>query len=131
MFVVFANAVKQSKKDVDRFATLAKTDVNKNIISIKIFNKMEIEDIEKLALLARIELSEEEKQKMVKEMDSILGFVDQIQKADVNITEREAGEVRNIMREDGESHESGIYTEDILKEAPKTREGYVEVKKIL
>lgn len=92
---------------------------------------MDIKDIEKLALLARIELSEEEKQKMVKEMDSILGFVDQIQKADVNIAEREAGEVRNIMREDGEPHESGKYTEDILKEAPKTREGYVEVKKIL
>ncbi|MDD2935614.1 MAG: Asp-tRNA(Asn)/Glu-tRNA(Gln) amidotransferase subunit GatC [Candidatus Pacebacteria bacterium] len=92
---------------------------------------MDIKDIEKLALLARIELSEEEKQKMVKEMDSILVFIDQIQKADVNITEREAGEVRNIMREDGEPHESGIYTEDILREAPKTREGYVEVKKIL
>ncbi|OGD68690.1 hypothetical protein A2996_02990 [Candidatus Campbellbacteria bacterium RIFCSPLOWO2_01_FULL_34_15] len=92
---------------------------------------MDIKDIEKLALLARIELSEEEKQKMVKEMDSILVFIDQIQKADVNITEREAGEVRNIMREDGEPHESGIYTEDILKEAPKTRGDYVEVKKIL
>ena len=92
---------------------------------------MDIKDIEKLALLARIELSEEEKQKMVKEMDSILGFVDQIQKADVDITEREAGEVRNILREDGEPHESGKYTEDILREAPKTRDGYVEVKKIL
>jgi aspartyl-tRNA(Asn)/glutamyl-tRNA(Gln) amidotransferase subunit C len=92
---------------------------------------MDIKDIEKLALLARIELSEEEKQKMVKEMDSILVFIDQIQKADVDITEREAGDVRNIMREDGEPHESGIYTEDILKEAPKTRDDYVEVKKIL
>ncbi|AKM83813.1 TPA: hypothetical protein DCZ46_00550 [Candidatus Campbellbacteria bacterium] len=92
---------------------------------------MNIKDIEKLALLARIELSEEEKQKMVKEMDSILVFIDQIQKADVDITEREAGDVRNIMREDGEPHESGIYTEDILKEAPKTRDNYVEVKKIL
>lgn len=92
---------------------------------------MELKDIEKLAELSRIEMSQEEKEKILGEMDSILGFVDQIQKADVDITEREAGEVRNIMREDGEPHESGKYTEDILREAPKTRDGYVEVKKIL
>jgi len=92
---------------------------------------MDIKDIEKLALLARIELSEEEKQKMVKEMDSILVFIDQIQKADVNITEREAGDIRNIMREDGEPHAGGKYTKDILAEAPKVRGNYVEVKKIL
>lgn len=92
---------------------------------------MDIKDIEKLAQLSRIEMSEPEKEKMLKEMDSILGFIDQIKKADVDITEREAGEVRNIMREDGEPHEPGKYTEDILREAPKTRDGYVEVKKIL
>ena len=92
---------------------------------------MEIKDIEKMAQLSRIEMSQAEKEKMLKEMDSILGFIDQIKNADVDITEREVGEVRNIMREDGEPHESGKYTEDILKEAPKVRDGYIEVKKIL
>ncbi|MBU4480299.1 Asp-tRNA(Asn)/Glu-tRNA(Gln) amidotransferase subunit GatC [Patescibacteria group bacterium] len=92
---------------------------------------MELKDIEKLAELARIEMSQEEKEKILGEMDSILGFIDQIQKADVNITEREAGDIRNIMREDENPHESGKYTEDILREVPKTREGYIEVKKIL
>ncbi|MBU1557486.1 aspartyl/glutamyl-tRNA amidotransferase subunit C, partial [Patescibacteria group bacterium] len=72
-----------------------------------------------------------EKEKILGEMDSILGFIDQIQNADVDITEREAGEVRNIMREDINPHESGKYTEDILREVPKVRDGYVEVKKIL
>lgn len=92
---------------------------------------MEIKDIEKLAQLARIEMSQEEKIKILNDMDSILGFIDQIQEAKVDINEREVGEVRNIMREDGEPHESGIYTEDILREVPKTRGDYVEVKKIL
>jgi len=92
---------------------------------------MDIKDIDKLAELSRIEMSQKEKEKIFGEMDSILGFVDQIQKADVDITEREAGEVRNIMREDENPHESGKYTEDILKEAPKVRDGYIEVKKIL
>jgi len=92
---------------------------------------MNIKDIEKLAELARIEMSQQEKEKILGEMDSILGFIDQIQDAKVDITRREAGEVRNIMREDGDPHESEKYTKDILKEAPKTRDGYVEVKKIL
>jgi aspartyl-tRNA(Asn)/glutamyl-tRNA(Gln) amidotransferase subunit C len=92
---------------------------------------MELKDIEKLAELARIEMSQEEKTKILGEMDSILGFIGQIQEAKVDITEREAGEVRNIMREDGEPHETGKYTEDILREVPKVRNRYVEVKKIL
>ncbi len=92
---------------------------------------MDIKDIEKMAQLSRIEMSSVEKEKMLKEMDSILGFIDQIKNADVDITEREAGEIRNIMREDEEPHESGKYTEDILREAPKVRDGYIEVKKIL
>lgn len=92
---------------------------------------MELKDIEKLSELARIEMSQEEKEKILKDMDSILGFVNQIQEADVDITEREAGEIRNIMRKDENPHESGEYTEDILKEAPKVRNEYIEVKKIL
>ena len=92
---------------------------------------MEIKDIEKLAELARIEMSQEEKTKILNDMDSILEFVNQIQEAKVDITEREAGEVRNIMREDENPHESGIYTESILGEAPKVRDNYIEVKKIL
>ena len=92
---------------------------------------MELKDIEKLAELSRIEMSQEEKEKILNDMDSILGFIDQIQNAKVDITEREAGEVRNIMREDENPHESGMYTDDILREVPKVRDGYVEVKKIL
>ncbi len=92
---------------------------------------MELKDIEKLAELARIEMSQEEKEKILKDMDGILGFVNQIQEAKVDITEREAGEVRNIMREDENPHESGKYTEEILAEVPKVRDNYVEVKKIL
>jgi len=92
---------------------------------------MELKDIEKLADLARIEMSQEEKTKILGDMDSILGFIGQIQEAKVDITEREAGDVRNIMREDENPHESGMYTDDILREVPKVRDNYVEVKKIL
>ena len=92
---------------------------------------MDIKDIEKLAELSRIEMSDEEKEKILGEMDAILDFVNQIQNSKIDITEKGVGEVRNVMREDCGAHESGKYTEDILREAPKTRGGYVEVKKIL
>ncbi|MFC1802073.1 Asp-tRNA(Asn)/Glu-tRNA(Gln) amidotransferase subunit GatC [Patescibacteria group bacterium] len=92
---------------------------------------MELKDIKKLTELARIDVSEEEQKELLGEMDSILGFIGQIQKADVDIAEREVGDVRNIMRDDVDPHESGKYTEGILREAPKTQKGYFEVKKIL
>jgi len=92
---------------------------------------MEIKDIEKLAELSRIEMSDEEKTTMLSEMDSILGFVDQIQEATTGEIEPKVGAVYNVFREDENPHESGEHTEDILREVPKTRDGYVEVKKIL
>ena len=39
---------------------------------------LEIKDIEKLAKLARIELTQEEKEKLLKEVDPILGYVAQL-----------------------------------------------------
>lgn len=90
------------------------------------------ETIEKLLLLSRIEVTPEEKKKLKKEVESILGYVQEVEKAAVHLAETpEAGELRNVMREDGEPHETGLYTEKILKEAPKRERNYFSVKKIL
>jgi len=92
---------------------------------------MELSDVDKLAELARIEMTKEEKDELLGDMQEILRFVEQI--SDVATEEKPVGpgEHRNIMREDANAHESGVHTEDILNEAPKTNDGYVEVKKIL
>lgn len=93
---------------------------------------MDEKDVEKLAQLARIEVSEGEKEALSKDMDSILEFVGQINGAKVEIdTEGRVGAVVNAMREDGEPHESGKYTKALLDEAPEQDRGYVKVKKIL
>ena len=94
---------------------------------------MEIKDIENLANLCRIELSEDEKKELLGEMDSVLGFVDQIQKVKIEDLKTEAGELRNIMREDENPYAGGEFTDDILAEVPdnNTQDGYVKVKKIL
>lgn len=93
---------------------------------------LEVKDIEKLAKLARIELSDAEKRKLLSEVDPILGYVSQIKEV-VSKTggERKAGEHRNIMREDGNAYEGGKNTETIVSEFPEKDRNYLKVKKIL
>ena len=44
---------------------------------------------------------------------------------------KEAGEVRNVFREDKDPHLPGEFTEDLLAEAPRRQDNFVKVKKIL
>ena len=39
--------------------------------------------------------------------------------------------VLNVMREDKDPHEAGLYTEKILEQAPAREGDYIKVKKIL
>lgn len=96
---------------------------------------LERKDIDNLANLARIALSEAEKDKLQKDMESILGYVSELQKAPSS-AETSAGKpesyyLRNVMREDEEPFESGVNTEIILSQAPKRRGSAFVVKKIL
>ncbi len=91
---------------------------------------MKKEDLDKLAKLSRLSLTDEEKEKLALEFDSILGYVSEIEKVSVGERVLEAGLLRNIMREDGEPHESGLYTEAILNNAPDTEDGYLKVKQV-
>lgn len=95
---------------------------------------MEI-DINRLALLARIKLTEAEKTKFQKEFESILGFVAQLGEADTSgIESPKAGratEEENVMRQDeGDFNEPGNNTEVLLKEAPSMHKGFVKVKNV-
>ena len=93
---------------------------------------MEIKDIEKLAKLARIELTDNEKQTYLKEIGAILGYVDQIKSAVAKTgEERKAGDLRNVMRTDEVKNPSGANTEAIVKEFPAKKDNYLKVKKIL
>ncbi len=92
---------------------------------------IEKKDVEKLANLSRIDISEEEKMIFIKDLDAILGYVSDIQKIATTEVKPQAGKLRNIMREDENPHSSGEFTQSIMKEAPDTKGGYLKVKKIL
>jgi len=92
---------------------------------------MEIKDIQKLAKLSRIEVSENEQKELLKDMESILGYVEQISEVATEEKTPDAGEHRNIMREDKDAHDSSKYTDAILDEAPRKKDDFIEVKQIL
>lgn len=91
-----------------------------------------LQDIEKLAELSRLELAPEEKESLRKEMDSILGYVEQVSKLTATLEiSKKAGIVHNVMRDDINPHESGLHTETLVSASPKRQGNYFKVKKIL
>lgn len=90
---------------------------------------MDIKDVENLAELAKIELSEEEKKAILKDMGGILEYVKVIEKVevpDVAATDN----IKNIWRED--EILSPVFSSDhIIKQFPDAQDGFLKVKKIL
>lgn len=92
---------------------------------------MELKDVEHLAHLARINLSEDEKASFLNDMKSILGYIDQISSVDTSGVDLTLPDHRNIIRDDIATNETGSHTEALLSEAPESENGFVKVKQIL
>ncbi len=78
------------------------------------------QDIDKLAALSRLTLSDAEANRMMGEIGSILAYVDVLKKATGNDTGPTMSVNKNIMRADEKAHESGLYTDKILAAAPRS-----------
>lgn len=92
---------------------------------------IEIKDVEHLANLARVAVSDSEKEDLKNDLEEILSFVSQIKEASVENMAPEVGMHYNVMRADEHPHESGIFTEDLISSAPVRKENHIVVKKIL
>jgi aspartyl-tRNA(Asn)/glutamyl-tRNA(Gln) amidotransferase subunit C len=96
---------------------------------------MNKEEIQHLANLSRLELTDEELEKYSNEFGKIISYVDKIKEISDSDNPEPAdasfGVAKNVFREDDNVQETGEYTEKILNEAPDTHEGFVKVKKIL
>lgn len=93
---------------------------------------LEIKDIEKLAKLARIDLTEDQKNSYLKEIGAILGYVDQIKNAVAKTgNERQISDLRNVSRSDENANETGENTESVVAEFPRKDGNYLKVKKII
>ncbi len=89
------------------------------------------EDVKKLAALARIDIPDAELGRFTKEFDSILAYVGQLEALELPKGKEAKPVLRNVMREDGEPHESGKYTESLAKQFPERDGDYLAVKQII
>jgi len=90
---------------------------------------MEIKDVEKLAELARIELSDIEKKELLSDMEGILGYVKQIESVEVEDTKPQY-DLYNVWREDKIEPQEFSH-EKIVEQFPDSKDGFVKVKKIM
>jgi aspartyl/glutamyl-tRNA(Asn/Gln) amidotransferase C subunit len=90
-----------------------------------------IDEVKKLALLARLSIADTELERFAKEFDSILKYIGQIDALSVSKDKKMLPRARNVFRADGEPHDSGLYTEKIAEQFPKRKGNYLSVKQII
>lgn len=90
-----------------------------------------INDVEHLAGLARMEITDREKEGLKNDLEEILSFVSQVKEAVAEVPAPSAGALRNVFRDDRAPHEPGAFTEDLLAAAPLRTGDRIAVKKIL
>ena len=89
----------------------------------KVANIISDETIEYVGILAKLELSEEEKEQAKKDMGSMLDYIDKLGELDTSGVEpmSHVFPVKNVFREDVVTN--GDMREDILKNAPGEKDG--------
>jgi aspartyl-tRNA(Asn)/glutamyl-tRNA(Gln) amidotransferase subunit C len=88
-------------------------------------------DIEKVARLARLELSEEEKETFANQLEQILTHMEQLNQLDTNGVEptSHAIPVYNVFRED--EVKASFSQEEVLAIAPDQEDGHLKVPRII
>ncbi len=91
---------------------------------------IEVKDVEHVAKLARLALTEEEKNKFSKQLDDILKYVEQMNEVDTTGVEpmSHAIDLSNVMREDVVRYEQT--KEELMDNAPDREGDFFKVPKI-
>lgn len=89
-----------------------------------------IQDVEHVAKLARLELTEEEKELYTKQLGDVLEYVNQMNEVDTSNVEpmTQVVDFVNVMRED-EVHYDNT-KEELMANAPQEENGFFRVPKI-
>ncbi|MFY9457573.1 MAG: Asp-tRNA(Asn)/Glu-tRNA(Gln) amidotransferase subunit GatC [Candidatus Spechtbacterales bacterium] len=94
--------------------------------------KLTIEEVEHIAELAHIGISDEEKTKLQEDLGSVLDYVDKLQEVDVSAVQPifHITGLENQVRED-ENGSTHADPKTLIDMAPETKDGYVKVKQVL
>jgi aspartyl-tRNA(Asn)/glutamyl-tRNA(Gln) amidotransferase subunit C len=92
---------------------------------------MQLEDIKKLAVMARLDIDETEMAELAASFDAILAYVGQVQEVSQLAEVQAQYPLENVMREDVVTNTPGQWTPKILEQMPDTQDGFLKVKQIL
>ena len=94
-------------------------------------NKITLEQVRHIALLARLELTEDEEQRMLGDLEEMLEYVDKLNQLDTGNVEPTAqvGDIGAAMRDDAVTNPAA--PDAILANAPAAREQMFKVPKII
>lgn len=95
-------------------------------------SKISKQDVEQIAQLARLELSESEIAKYQSELSNILGYAETIQSVDTKNVEPTAQVtgLSDVLRDDKKTP-SVLGRDDIFSNTPDKNDGYIKVKPVL
>lgn len=91
---------------------------------------MQLEDIKKLATMARLDMSDQELTELANDFEPILAYVGQVGEVELSQTKVEYV-LENVMRDDIATNKSEEYTEKIIEQMPDSQDGFLKVKQIL
>ena len=95
--------------------------------------KISRQDVDYVAKLARLELSEQEKERYAGQLESILGYIDKLNALDTKDVPptSHAMNLKNIWREDELKPCLESTREAILANAPEREDDFFKVKKVI
>lgn len=90
-------------------------------------NKVSKKEVEKIASLARLLLSEKELESRTNDMNNILNYMDSLNEINTDGVEEllNVHDMNNSLRED--EYSNSISKKDVLKNSPSKNENYIEV----
>jgi|TARA_B110000116_G_scaffold67745_1_gene58337 aspartyl-tRNA(Asn)/glutamyl-tRNA(Gln) amidotransferase subunit C len=93
--------------------------------------KLDTNTINKIAKLARIRLSDEEANEFLKDMNSILNWVDQLNEVNTDTTEPLTNISSSVLPKRDDRAEDVNSSDEILKNSPDKLQGYFVVPKVV
>lgn len=90
---------------------------------------IDVEEVKKLANLARLDVPEAELASVAHDLESIIGFVDEIQNVDVGTQSEKKAMRVNVFREDIIA--PIVVIQNLVDIAPAHQDGFVKVPKVL
>ena len=92
---------------------------------------IDIKQIEQIAILSRIKLSDDEKDIFREQLTDILGYIEKLNELDTDDVQpmAYATSLKNVFRED--QQESSFPRQEILELSPSSANGFFKVPKVL